>query len=48
MDLVLGNKSDGQATFDRLVLKYSGGIPTKAIVDELLRIGAVREIEKGF
>ncbi|MBF0197131.1 MAG: hypothetical protein HQL32_05455 [Planctomycetes bacterium] len=38
---------EGEKGFEELVKQYSGGVPPKAILDELLRIGSVRKIEDG-
>mgnify|MGYP000616214287 CR=1 FL=1 len=37
--------SDGLVNFTTLVKKYSGDIPTRAVLDELLRVGAIRKVE---
>ena len=34
--------SDGQASFAALVRRYSGDMPVRAVLDEMLRVGAVR------
>lgn len=36
---------DGPASFALLVRRYSGDMPARAVLDELLRVGAVRERE---
>lgn len=36
---------DGPASFAMLVRRYSGDMPARAVLDELLRVGAVREHE---
>lgn len=35
------------ATFSELVKRYSGDVPVRAILDELIRIGAVNRLEDG-
>jgi hypothetical protein len=35
------------ATFSELVKRYSGDVPARAILDELIRIGAVERLEDG-
>lgn len=47
MDLPQVSDSIEIPSFDHLVLKYSGGVPTRAILDELLRVNAIRELEDG-
>ena len=44
--LVLPVEGDG-ASFKELVMKYSGDIPHRAILDELTRVGAVERLEDG-
>lgn len=46
LDLAI-EESEGGPSFSGLVHKYSGGIPTKAVLDECLRIEAVRKLEDG-
>ena len=38
---------DGEASFTTLVKKYSGDVPARAILDELLRVGNVKRQENG-
>jgi hypothetical protein len=38
---------DGPASFAALVRRYSGDMPVRAVLDELLRVGAVRERDDG-
>ena len=38
---------EGEASFTSLVKKYSGDIPARAILDELLRVGNVKRQENG-
>lgn len=38
---------DGEASFTALVKKYSGDVPARAILDELLRVGNVKRQENG-
>jgi hypothetical protein len=38
---------DEQASFGALVRRYSGDIPVRAMLDELLRVGAVRKTKDG-
>lgn len=45
MDLELEGLKKGDPSFETLVLKYSGGVPPRAVLDELLRVGAVRKLE---
>lgn len=35
--------NDGEASFAMLVRRYSGDMPVRAVLDELLRVGAVRQ-----
>jgi hypothetical protein len=35
------------ATFSEIVRRYSGDVPVRAILDELLRIGAVEQLDNG-
>jgi hypothetical protein len=35
------------ASFSELVLRYSGDMPPRALLDELLRVGAVEELKNG-
>ncbi len=37
----------GRRSFADLVRKYSGDMPVRAVLDELLRVGAVRELRDG-
>ncbi len=37
--------AEGEASFARLVRRYSGDMPVRAVLDELLRVGAVRLLE---
>ena len=37
----------GPATFSELVKRYSGDMPARAMLEELLRVGAVRKTEEG-
>jgi hypothetical protein len=39
--------SGSGATFSELVKRYSGDVPVRAILDELIRIGAVNRLEDG-
>jgi hypothetical protein len=39
---------DGTISFDALVKKYSGGVPTKAVYDELSRVKAITKAESGL
>ena len=36
-----------RATFTQLVKKYSGDVPTRAILDELFRVKAIKKLEDG-
>jgi hypothetical protein len=38
---------DGAASFAELVRRYSGDMPVRAVLDELLRVGAVRRTDDG-
>jgi len=38
---------DGEASFTALVRRYSGDMPVRAVLDELLRVGAVRRDDDG-
>ena len=38
---------DGQTSFASLVRRYSGDMPARAVLDELVRVGAVRERDDG-
>ena len=38
---------DGEISFAELVRLYSGDVPTRAILDELVRVGAVERVEGG-
>lgn len=38
---------EGDRTFDALVRRYSGNAPTRAVLDELERVGAVRREDRG-
>ena len=38
---------DGKRSFAELVRRYSGDMPARAVLDELLRVGAVRELKDG-
>jgi hypothetical protein len=46
MDLPLESENE-KPSFHNLVLKYSGGVPTRAILDELTRVDAIRNLENG-
>jgi len=37
---------DAEHSFDELVARYSGGITARAVLDELLRVGAVSRVDK--
>lgn len=37
--------AEGEASFARLVRRYSGDMPVRAVLDELMRVGAVRLVE---
>ena len=39
--------ADGDGSFATLVRRYSGDMPARAVLDELLRVGAVRQREDG-
>lgn len=39
---------DGDNGFSALVASYSGGMPARAVLDELKRVGTVREVEGGL
>jgi hypothetical protein len=39
--------SDGEASFAALVKRYSGDMPARAVLDELVRVGAVERREDG-
>ena len=41
-------KSSKGPSLEFLIKKYSGGIPTKAMVDELVRLGTITELEEGL
>lgn len=36
-----------RASFSELVKRYSGDIPVRAVLDELLRVGAVKQLRDG-
>jgi Family of unknown function (DUF6502) len=38
---------EGEHSFATLVKRYSGDMPTRAVLDELLRVGVVRKLESG-
>lgn len=38
---------DGKASFTELVKRHSGDVPARAVLDELLRVGAVERLEDG-
>lgn len=38
---------DGEASFTTLVKKYSGDVPARAILDELMRVGNIERLENG-
>jgi hypothetical protein len=38
-------EADGEQGFSALVRRYSGDMPTRAVLDELVRVGAVRRLE---
>jgi Family of unknown function (DUF6502) len=38
---------DGERSFSTLVKRYSGDMPVRAVLDELLRVGVVRRLENG-
>ncbi len=38
---------DGETSFTRLVRRYSGDVPARAVLDELLRVKAIEEQEDG-
>lgn len=40
-------KDEGPRSFAELVRRYSGDVPARAVLDELLRVGAVRRHEDG-
>lgn len=46
MDLPLEASVD-VPSFHHLVQKYSGGVPTRAILDELIRVDAIRKLDSG-
>jgi len=39
---------DGDNSFATLVIDYSGGMPVRAVLDELKRVGSVRETDDGL
>lgn len=39
--------NDGDKSFSELVRRYSGDVPARAVLDELLRVGVVRMLENG-
>ena len=41
------NQDDGDVSFNLLVRRHSGDVPARAILDELLRVGAVERLEDG-
>jgi hypothetical protein len=47
MDLPMDTNDSQQPSFSHLVQHHSGGVPPKAVLDELLRIKAVRQLESG-
>jgi hypothetical protein len=42
-----GLDADGELSFAALVKRYSGDMPARAMLDELLRVGAVQRLEDG-
>jgi hypothetical protein len=44
----LSTKQDGEGTFNNLVYKYGNNTPSRAILDELVRVGAVELDEIGM
>jgi len=44
--MALGQE-DGNVNFNLLVKRYSGDMPSRAVLDELLRVGAVERLEDG-
>lgn len=44
----LQTRTDGDGTFNSLVLKYGNNTPSRAILDELVRVGAVQLDDKGI
>ena len=47
LDLPLSSEDPDCPTFYHLVQHHSGGVPPKAVLDELLRIGAVHKLDNG-
>ena len=41
------SQEDGKASFSELVKRHSGDVPARAVLDELLRVGAVEHLEDG-
>ncbi len=39
--------SEGERSFSNLVLRHGGDVPPRAVLDELLRVGAVEELKNG-
>ena len=39
--------SDTEASFSELVRRYSGDMPARAMLDELLRVGAIKQLKDG-
>jgi hypothetical protein len=40
-------QEDGSISFSQLVKRYSGDVPARAMLDELLRVGAVERLDDG-
>jgi len=41
------DQEDGKVSFNRLVKRHSGDVPPRAVLDELLRVGAVERLQDG-
>ena len=41
------HQEEGKASFSELVKRHSGDVPARAVLDELLRVGAVERLEDG-
>lgn len=41
------SQDDGDASFSQLVKRYSGDVPARAVLDELLRVGTAERLEDG-
>lgn len=41
------SQEDGKSSFSELVKRHSGDVPARAVLDELLRVGAVEHLEDG-